>query len=569
MGDLEEVDPRQPAGEQDRVDLLLDVARRAGTARPPASPSRRRTLLSRCRCRAARPARVPRSGHRTGARASSTRSRSPVDEPSGRDARLRERRRPRRVARAGPAHPGLEHPPHAVAARGAARAPRRGPRAGGVRITSVDPPIPGREALVERHEQPIRVGPAVDEQAAAARALDEDRVALADVEDRDPRRGRRAGGRRRGRRRRRDAPARPATIQAARRAGVAVGRRSLGWARAAAPSAAAEGPRTRSPGAVVPATSTSRRDASTRGQTSSGGSSVTLANGRAGGDPDDRRRRREQRPRPGSRQDGADAGRHARRATSARRRPARARRRPSPAATSGTTARLTTGARSDSRPNDARTTGSVAACAASETPRLSASQPGRRPPADRSIQPVIGVAQAISPPVASDESWNPASPIERRDRPGAAGSRPSRAPPPRDPPGRTRGRAARPRPSRPPGATDGDAPANDDVGARSRRSSATDRRRRPSRPATAAIERRDDRDVPAGDRHDVAHAGRREVGRELSVDPVAQADQDARREPGLRLGEHASASASPRRGAGLEPPVRGRPASDDLERFAP
>ena len=43
----------------------------------------------------------------------------------------------------------------------------------------VDPAVPRREAPIERDEQPVRVRSAVDEQPAAARALDEDRVALA------------------------------------------------------------------------------------------------------------------------------------------------------------------------------------------------------------------------------------------------------------------------------------------------------------------------------------------------------------------------------------------------------
>ena len=50
----------------------------------------------------------------------------------------------------------------------------------------VDPPIPGRDVLVECHEEPIRVGTAVDEQATTARALDEDRIALPDIEDGHP-----------------------------------------------------------------------------------------------------------------------------------------------------------------------------------------------------------------------------------------------------------------------------------------------------------------------------------------------------------------------------------------------
>ena len=48
---------------------------------------------------------------------------------------------------------------------------------------------------------------------------------------------------------------------------------------------------------------------------------------------------------------------------------------------------------------------------------------------------------------------------------------------------------------------------------------------------------RDDRDVPARDRDDVADAGRRERRREVAVDPVAQADEDAGREARLGLGQ--------------------------------
>ncbi len=88
-------------------------------------------------------------------------------------------------------------------------------------------------------------------------------------------------------------------------------------------------------------------------------------------------------------------------------------------ATSGTTARFTTGDRIASRPNEASTIGRVAACAASDTPRLSASQPGTWPRPTRSIQPVNGVAQAIRPAVANADSWKPAS----RMSPGSATSR--------------------------------------------------------------------------------------------------------------------------------------------------
>ena len=51
----------------------------------------------------------------------------------------------------------------------------------------VDPPVPRRDPLVEDDEEPVRVGAAVDEEPAAARALDEDRVALPDIEHAHPR----------------------------------------------------------------------------------------------------------------------------------------------------------------------------------------------------------------------------------------------------------------------------------------------------------------------------------------------------------------------------------------------
>ncbi len=44
-----------------------------------------------------------------------------------------------------------------------------------------------------------------------------------------------------------------------------------------------------------------------------------------------------------------------------------------------------------------------------------------------------------------------------------------------------------------------------------------------------------DRDVPARDGHDVAHAGRREGRSQVAVDAIAQPDQDPGRESGLRL----------------------------------
>ena len=49
---------------------------------------------------------------------------------------------------------------------------------------SVEPAIPRRDQPIELDEQPVGIRAAVDQQAPAARPLDEDRVALPDVEDR-------------------------------------------------------------------------------------------------------------------------------------------------------------------------------------------------------------------------------------------------------------------------------------------------------------------------------------------------------------------------------------------------
>ena len=144
----------------------------------------------------------PRIGHRTRKSISST------DEPvAGGESQSNGRTRssqvaqPRGVARPGPAHPGLEHPRDVV--------PLEQEREPGdvvlVRVAQhdgVDPPVPRRDPPVEVDEQAVRVRPTVDEQATAARAFDEDRVALPDIEDRDRRRSRPVVPRRPRRRRR-------------------------------------------------------------------------------------------------------------------------------------------------------------------------------------------------------------------------------------------------------------------------------------------------------------------------------------------------------------------------------
>ena len=129
----------------------------------------------------------PRIGQRTRSAISSTASRSPaaIDRRAGATG-PRQPIEPGRVARSRPAHPGLEHPADAVAVE------QEG-QAGDVVLVRVrqddrvDPPVPRRDPPIELDEQPVGIRPAIDQQAAAARALDEDGVALPDVEDRDPR----------------------------------------------------------------------------------------------------------------------------------------------------------------------------------------------------------------------------------------------------------------------------------------------------------------------------------------------------------------------------------------------
>ena len=102
-----------------------------------------------------------------------------------RRARGTETPRPGGVAGTRPVHPRFEDASDAVALE-------QERQAGDmvlVRMAQddrVDAAVPRRDPAIERHEQAVGIGSAVDEQAAAARALDQDRIALPDVEDRDP-----------------------------------------------------------------------------------------------------------------------------------------------------------------------------------------------------------------------------------------------------------------------------------------------------------------------------------------------------------------------------------------------
>lgn len=154
-------------------------------------------------------------------------------------------------------------------------------------------------------------------------------------------------------------------------------------------------------------------------------------------------------------------------------------------ATRGTTARFTTGDTSESRPNSRRITGSVAACAARETPSDSASQPRSRPgraPASRFVSPV---PQAMRPAVASTERRKPAS----STYPGSTSSRPATAQPSAAVArlGRPSSRASRTSPAIAAArTTDGDGPTNATYATIATLVS-TVRRRRPIPPTSAPM----------------------------------------------------------------------------------
>ncbi len=185
--DLEDVDGRQ-AGRQERwIDVFLDVTGQQETsvADGPEQHDRdvvdpRPTVRGFERDRAADgPAHV--EHHVVDGQ-----SVAGGDDPVRRCGPTGQGERPRLVAWPRPPHPGLEHPLDVVPLEEQGQ-PRDVVLVRVRQDDDVDAPVPRRQPPIELDEQPIRVGPAVDEQSATARALDEDGVTLPDVEDGEPR----------------------------------------------------------------------------------------------------------------------------------------------------------------------------------------------------------------------------------------------------------------------------------------------------------------------------------------------------------------------------------------------
>jgi len=185
VGDLEHVHPGHAAGEKDRVDALLYVA---GEEEP---------------LRAERPQQDDR--HVVDARAGVSRLRrhrtrvGPEDaetdiveaepiagaEPTCLATLLCELRRPGTVAGSRATHPRLHHPADPIS-REQQSEPRDVVLVRVAEDEQVDPPIPRWQVGIERDEEAVRVGSAVDEKARPTIAVDEDRVTLADIEHGDP-----------------------------------------------------------------------------------------------------------------------------------------------------------------------------------------------------------------------------------------------------------------------------------------------------------------------------------------------------------------------------------------------
>ena len=184
MGNLEQIDRVETAREQLRVDLLLDVAHQQEPPAPHLPGEHHRDVVD-ARAAVGRfewDAAARRPQHLeldlVDGEAVSSRDRHP-----NRAVGVGHLVQPCGIPGAGTAHAWLHHaidvisleqegqPGHVILVR--VRQDHR-----------VDPPVPGRNASIERDEEPIGIRATVDQQAPTARAFDQDRVALANIEDR-------------------------------------------------------------------------------------------------------------------------------------------------------------------------------------------------------------------------------------------------------------------------------------------------------------------------------------------------------------------------------------------------
>jgi hypothetical protein len=187
MGHLEHVDMREPACDEERIDSLLRIAGEQEPLRAERAEQHDRHVVD------PRP-RVGRRGRHRGPVRPEHAERDVVEheliprrQAPAAQAPAGQRGLERRVRGAGAGHSRLEQSPDPVAfdqQREAAHVVLVGVRDD----DEIDPAVPRRDPRVEGHEEPIGVRTTVHEQSPTPRRLDEDRVALANVErdDVDP-----------------------------------------------------------------------------------------------------------------------------------------------------------------------------------------------------------------------------------------------------------------------------------------------------------------------------------------------------------------------------------------------
>jgi hypothetical protein len=537
VGDLQEVHLGEAPSDEGRVDLLLDVPREQEPVPAHLAQEDDRDVVD--------PGPVIRRPFGNGADVRPEDPEADVvqgevvargDDPAL-DASGRQRGVQGSVAGPGSDHPGFEDPFHGVPAE-QRREPGRVVLVGVAQDHHVNPPIPGRQLLVQRHEEAAGIRAPVDEEPAAALALEEDCVALSDVEHRqarDPvravddgdgerhdRRGKAAGEDTRG-------PDPPPPAARHRRTGGGLGgsggpgRRSPGWLA-----------RTRVPGAAAPSQPAVGTDDDNGRGRGNGGIPRRLKRqarerDRCPGpdEPDDRgeerpgRQSAEGRDRHRCPGEGERAGDECHR----RRRHGSRDQRDHSEADDGRHDRQPPELEGDDRQRrqlrcerDAEGFGKPGADAA-----WSRSRQARRQRAAPRDQAGRGERREAKPDVADEAGVGEE---HQRDRPADRGrgvARTAELAREQDDAGH------RGRPDDRRRRSDEDDVGDDGNGGQ----------RRPAPPRNPAREgaqgRRHDRDVPAGDRDHVGGADGREVGREIAVHAVPEADHDARREPGLGL----------------------------------
>lgn len=182
--DLEQIDGGQATLHEPGIDAVLDVAgQQEAPTRDLAKQDDRRVVD-------ARPVVGSGAGHRARVRPEDPEADVVDDEPRARREHASGNRQgaqplgPRGIPGPRAGHRGLEDSGDRVPAQ-------QDGQAGHVILVwvgqddRVDAPIPRRELRIERNEETVRIWTAVHEQSSSATTLDENRIALPDVEDRD------------------------------------------------------------------------------------------------------------------------------------------------------------------------------------------------------------------------------------------------------------------------------------------------------------------------------------------------------------------------------------------------